>query len=65
MYDPLYLLLEEHSSMIVYVVCTFPGHTHLFDLFHKSDSIQLMHSFSANIRICQPENSDVHQSDVN
>ena len=26
----------------------------------RLDIIQLMHSFEVNIRICQPENSDVH-----
>ena len=26
----------------------------------RYDIIQLMHSFEVNIRICQPENSDVH-----
>ena len=25
------------------------------------DIIQLMHSFEVDIRICQPENSDVHR----
>ena len=28
------------------------------------DIIQLMHSFEVNIRICQPENSDVHRGDA-
>ena len=27
-------------------------------------NIQLMHSFEVNIRICQPENSDVHQGEA-
>ena len=27
-------------------------------------SIQLMHSFEVDIRICQPENSDVHQGEA-
>ena len=27
---------------------------------HLCNIIQLMHSFEVNIRICQPENSDVH-----
>ena len=33
----------------------------------QSDIIQLMHSFSVNIGICQPENNDVHrgETDVN
>ena len=26
--------------------------------------IQLMHSFEVNIRICQPENSDVHRGEA-
>ena len=26
--------------------------------------IQLMHSFEVDIRICQPENSDVHQGEA-
>ena len=26
--------------------------------------IQLMHSFEVNIRICQPEDSDVHQGEA-
>ena len=31
------------------------------------NNIQLMHSFEVNIRICQPENSDVHlgEAEVN
>ena len=29
-----------------------------------SDIIQLMHSFEVNIRICQPENSDVHRGEA-
>ena len=28
------------------------------------DNIQLMHSFEVNIRICQPENSDVHRGEA-
>ena len=28
------------------------------------DIIQLMHSFEVNIRICQPENSDVHRGEA-
>ena len=33
---------------------------------HKSlnANIQLMHSFEVNIRICQPEISDVHQGNA-
>ena len=27
-------------------------------------NIQLMHSFEVNIRICQPENSDVHRGEA-
>ena len=27
-------------------------------------TIQLMHSFEVNIRICQPENSDVHRGEA-
>ena len=27
--------------------------------------IQLMHSLEVNIRICQPENSDVHRGELN
>ena len=27
----------------------------------SANNIQLMHSFEVNIRICQPENSDVHR----
>ena len=30
---------------------------------HTFTSIQLMHSFLVNIRICQPENSDVHRGE--
>ena len=32
-------------------------------LMHSFDvnNIQLMHSFEVNIRICQPENNDVHR----
>ena len=29
-----------------------------------NDIIQLMHSFEVNIRICQPENSDVHRGEA-
>ena len=29
-----------------------------------SNIIQLMHSFEVNIRICQPENSDVHRGEA-
>ena len=35
-----------------------------FDLYSLpacDNIIQLMHSFEVNIRICQPENSDVHR----
>ena len=28
------------------------------------DNIQLMHSFEVYIRICQPENSDVHRGEA-
>ena len=28
------------------------------------NNIQLMHSFKVNIRICQPENSDVHRGEA-
>ena len=28
------------------------------------DNIQLMHSFEVNIRICQPEISDVHRGEA-
>ena len=31
---------------------------------HFCNNIQLMHSFEVNIRICQPENSDVHQGEA-
>ena len=58
LYDPLYLQQGDHSCKILYIVCTFPGHTHLFYLFHENDNIQLMHPFEANIRIFQPENSE-------
>ena len=39
------------------------------DLSHASmikvhDIIQLMHSFDVDIRICQPENSDVHRGEA-
>ena len=27
-------------------------------------TIQLMHSFEVNIRICQPENSNIHQGEA-
>ena len=30
----------------------------------RVDNIQLMHSFEVNIRICQPENSDVHRGEA-
>ena len=30
----------------------------------KDGIIQLMHSFEVNIRICQPENSDVHRGEA-
>ena len=30
----------------------------------KNYIIQLMHSFEVNIRICQPENSDVHRGEA-
>ena len=30
----------------------------------ESNIIQLMHSFEVNIRICQPENSDVHRGEA-
>ena len=30
-------------------------------LLSTHNIIQLMHSFEVDIRICQPENSDVHQ----
>ena len=33
-------------------------------LLHCYDIIQLMHSFEVNIRICQPENGDVHQGEA-
>ena len=29
-----------------------------------NDTIQLMHSFEVDIRICQPENSDVHRGEA-
>ena len=33
-----------------------------FDLAYVTQHIiQLMHSYEVNIRICQPENSDVHR----
>ena len=32
---------------------------HLGDIGDNADNLQLMHSFEVNIRICQPENSDV------
>ena len=28
------------------------------------NNIQLMHSFEVDIRICQPENSDVHRGEA-
>ena len=31
--------------------------------FVKANIIQLMHSFKVDIRICQPENSDVHRGE--
>ena len=34
-----------------------------FDLFCDT-IIQLMHSFEVDIRICQPENSDVHRGEA-
>ena len=36
--------------------CQLPGSVHCI--------IQLMHSLSVNIRICQPENSDVHRGEA-
>ena len=33
-------------------------------LYECDAMIQLMHSFEVNIRICQPENSDVHQGEA-
>ena len=35
---------------------------HLNNLLYVN--IQLMHSFEVNIRICQPENSDVHPGEA-
>ena len=32
--------------------------------YDKYYIIQLMHSFEVNIRICQPENSDVHRGEA-
>ena len=32
-------------------------------LYHDT-IIQLMHSFEVNIRLCQPENSDVHRGEA-
>ena len=36
---------------------------HLTEMKH-TNIIQLMHSFEVNIRICQPENSDVHRGEA-
>ena len=33
-------------------------------ILKQMDIIQLMHSFEVDIRICQPENSDVHRSEA-
>ena len=33
-------------------------------LYFQLNSVQLMHSFEVDIRICQPENSDVHRGEV-
>ena len=37
---------------------------HFVVSFSITDIIQLMHSFEVNIRICQPENSDVHRGEA-
>ena len=34
---------------------------HFFSIIEFFTIIQLMHSLEFNIRICQPENSDVHR----
>ena len=39
-------------------------HFHCVFFLSKNDNIQLMHSFEVNIRICQPENSDVHRGEA-
>ena len=46
--------------------CDFPTKTYLVANFMDvlNDIIQLMHSFEVNIRICQPENSDVHRGEA-
>ena len=50
------------------VTVVFPNLTHLLfvhtQVILKGNSIQLMHSFEVNIRICQPENSDVHRGEA-
>ena len=58
------LLLLSIFSLLHYVFLLINLSQILDVAFLLSVSIQLMHSFEVNIRICQPENSDVHRGEA-
>ena len=59
---------KDQTSMhkMCSLIRTFIAHIHKLETHINAEAniIQLMHSFEVNIRICQPENSDVHRGEA-
>ena len=52
-------------NVLYFIVCPLVlVCVHSYVLATNINIIQLMHSFEVNIRICQPENSDVHRGEA-
>ena len=60
-------LIEKTEYILRFISVLIRGTTlinFLYGVLRSSyDIIQLMHSFEVNIRICQPENSDVYRGE--
>ena len=53
-----------HAVTCLSLFCVPSSQCHVSVCDLNFDIIQLMHSFEVNIRICQPENSDVHRGEA-